>query len=356
MGNQPDYEAAQKYALDRLENELSPKLVYHSVAHTVKEVVPAVQRLATMQGILGESFALLETAAYFHDLGFIKQCEGHEAISMQIAQHELPAMGFSDEQIQVISGIIKATELPQQPNSSLEEIMADADLDMLGQSDFFSRSQDLRVELASFGETIRTEQWYIRELHLLRSHRYFTASARLLRDAQKRHNLQDLQSRLERLRAPQSSSPELIFNVGKKNLSTQEVVAILRSVSIFAESNEEVLVEVVNLLKSMEYPPNQTIIRKGELGDCMYMIIDGRVKIFDGERTLNVLGAGDVFGEMALLDTEPRMASVATLEITHLLRLDQSSFYGLMSTHPEVPQGVIRVLLRHLRSTVKEVR
>jgi uncharacterized protein len=309
-----------------------------------------------MEGITGEPYFLLETAAFFHDLGFIEQAQDHEAASIRMARQALPEMGFSAQQIEVIRGLIQATVMPQQPTTRLEEIIADADLESLGRDDFYARSQDLRVELAAYGSVVPMEEWCARQLQFLRSHRYFTASARLLYDAQKRRNLQDLQRRLDARRAIPSSSPPVVFAVGTKTLSAAEVLAILRSVSIFAETPDEILNEIVSLFHPLEYAPGQVILQKGDLGDCMYMIMDGRVRIYDGDWTINVLGAGDVFGEMSLLDSAPRMASVMALEKTHVLRLDQAPFYELMSSHSDVVRGVIRVLLRHLRSTVRGLK
>lgn len=91
------------------------------------------------------------------------------------------------------------------------------------------------------------------------------------------------------------------------------------------------------------------------LGDCMYIIVDGEVRVHDGERTLNHLGEGDVFGEMALLDPEPRLASVTASTDTRMFRLDQEPFYELMDDRIEVARGIIRVLTRHLRARVRDV-
>jgi len=87
----------------------------------------------------------------------------------------------------------------------------------------------------------------------------------------------------------------------------------------------------------------------------MYIIVDGSVRVHDGERTLSHLHAGDIFGEMAILDAEPRMASVSAVADTQLLRLDQESFYELMDDHSEVARGIILVLSRHLRACVKDL-
>jgi CRP-like cAMP-binding protein len=138
-------------------------------------------------------------------------------------------------------------------------------------------------------------------------------------------------------------------------LSTIEKVIILKTVGIFAETPDEILAEVATLLEEVELGIGETIFEKGDLGDCLYIIADGEVRVHDGERTLNHLGQGDVFGEMALLDPEPRLSSVTAVEDTRLLRLDQEPFYELMEDRVEVMRGIIHVLSRHLRARVQDL-
>ncbi len=192
-----DFDGAVNYALRRLEGELSPKLTYHSFAHTKDEVVVAVERLAKMEGVLGTDKALLLTAAYFHDLGFIYQRKEHERKSADIALDVLPGFRYTEIQVGIIEGIILATRLPQCPKTHLEQIMADGDLDGLGQGNFFDRGLDLRKELASFGIISSDQDWYLQELDLLMRHRYFTKSARRLRNRGKQDNLRKLRALIE---------------------------------------------------------------------------------------------------------------------------------------------------------------
>jgi len=70
---------------------------------------------------------------------------------------------------------------------------------------------------------------------------------------------------------------------------------------------------------------------------------------------LNYLGERDVFGEMAILDPAPRVASITATKETRLLRLNQEPLYELMSERTEVAQGIIRVLSRHLRDRVQDI-
>ncbi len=197
----PDIEQAVRYVLARLQRELPPQRVYHNVAHTRNEVVPAAERLAALEGIEGEALLLLRTAAWFHDLGFIRQGAGHEAIGAGMAAQALPAFGYRPEQIAAIQGMIMATRLPQTPCTLLEQIIADADLDLLGCDEFIERNYDLRREMAAYGQVMADEAWYTGQLDFLRSHQYFTASANALRAEGKKRNARWLGEMLAGLRA-----------------------------------------------------------------------------------------------------------------------------------------------------------
>src|SRR5690349_9652150 len=118
--------------------------------------------------------------------------------------------------------------------------------------------------------------------------------------------------------------------------STAEKAAILRSVAIFAATPEQTLVEVATLLEPRSVSATETIVRKGEPGDCMYIVADGKVRVHDGDLILNFLGPGSVFGEMALLDAEPRMASVTAEQDTYLFRVGQEAFYDLLARRAEI--------------------
>lgn len=194
-----NFEQAKQYALDRLERELSPGLVYHGIAHTREDVTPAVELLASMEGIIDESIFMLLTAAWFHDLGFIKVQAGHEAIGAQLASESLPGFGYTEGQIQIVRGIIMATVVPQSPLTILEKIMADADLDGLGRADFMLFNAKLRREVAFFGQEFTDAEWFSEQLKFVETHAYFTPSARALRDAGQLKNVAALKRKLEEL-------------------------------------------------------------------------------------------------------------------------------------------------------------
>jgi uncharacterized protein len=195
------FNQAREYAEHRLERELSRHLLYHGLAHTRDEVVPAARTFADLEGIQGEPLELLLTAAWFHDIGFIEQSLDHESISARIAAKVLPSFGYTQDQVEIVRGAILATALPQSPTSLLEQILTDADLDTLGRANFMQRNRDLREELAFLGKDFTDQEWYVSQLNFIEGHNYFTASARALRDVQKRANIADLQKKLAELRS-----------------------------------------------------------------------------------------------------------------------------------------------------------
>lgn len=134
-----------------------------------------------------------------------------------------------------------------------------------------------------------------------------------------------------------------------------ERFAILKSVDIFSETPSEYLAEAVDLLQEVDAPAGETIINKGDLGTSMYVIVEGQVRVHDEERTLNYLGQGDVFGEMAALDPQPRSASVTAVSHARLFRLDQESLYELMTTKSGVTRGIVRILVQRLRARVQDM-
>ena len=96
-------------------------------------------------------------------------------------------------------------------------------------------------------------------------------------------------------------------------LLTIEKVAVLKSVNIFAETPDYVLAAVSAITDEVDLGPDETFIHEGELGDCMYIIVNGEVRVHSGDSTILTLGSGKSVGELAVLDPEPRSASVTAL-------------------------------------------
>jgi HEAT repeat protein len=136
---------------------------------------------------------------------------------------------------------------------------------------------------------------------------------------------------------------------GHSDLLEIEKVIILKSTVLFTETPEEILVEVAQILKPVRFVKGEVIFEKGDYGDKMYIIYEGEVSIHDGDHELSTLGRRDFFGELALLDPEPRSASATASSDCLLLELEQTPFYELMAERNEVSNGIMKVLARRIR-------
>ena len=191
-----NYEKAREYILEKLSSDLPPNLYYHSVAHTI-DVCEAVERIATLEGILGEDLLVLKTAALFHDSGFIIQYLKNEEAGAQIAASTLAQFGYNEEQLAIIKQIIMATQIPQTSKNLFEEVMCDADLDYLGREDFHPIANNLKNELMERGIVNSGKHWDEIQIGFLTKHKYFTQSANELRNTKKQQNLAEVQYRYE---------------------------------------------------------------------------------------------------------------------------------------------------------------
>jgi hypothetical protein len=130
---------------------------------------------------------------------------------------------------------------------------------------------------------------------------------------------------------------------------TVDKVVMLRNVSLFEAIPHEVLAGIAALLTERWAEPGERIIEKGELGDCLYIIESGRLRVHDGDRVLAHLSRPQFFGELSLLDAEPRSASVTAVERSRLFRLAQADFYSLVSERPDITHAINRVLCQMVR-------
>ena len=130
-----------------------------------------------------------------------------------------------------------------------------------------------------------------------------------------------------------------------------ERVLALKKVSIFAEIPHQLLCEIASMLTERRADPQRDIIMKGDVADSMYIIAEGCVTVHDGHTKLRDMGEYEFFGELSLLDAEPRAATVTAIRPTRLFRLGQEDFYAAMRAHPEIVRALIKALCRLVRGT-----
>ena len=135
-----------------------------------------------------------------------------------------------------------------------------------------------------------------------------------------------------------------------ENLLLVEKVLILKSLSIFKETPEHILADLAPLMEEEEYEKDTIIFNEGEIGDCMYIIYQGEVRIHKANITLAILKEKEVFGELALLDPEARSATATADTDCVLFRIEQEPFYELIENRTEVARGFIKILCQRLRA------
>jgi CRP/FNR family cyclic AMP-dependent transcriptional regulator len=110
---------------------------------------------------------------------------------------------------------------------------------------------------------------------------------------------------------------------------------------------------VARSFRELKYDTGVVIVRKGEAGVGFYLIADGTVEVRSDGRVLSKLGPGQYFGEMSILDGQPRSADVVTLEPVRCLALTPWSFKSLVTEHPRMALKLLQESVRRLRANTE---
>jgi uncharacterized protein len=183
-----NFKEIEDFMIGRLKRELPKNLYYHGVHHTL-DVLESAQIIGKKEKISEEEMFLLKVAVLYHDAGFLKVYKDHEEVACDLVKAELPGFGFNNKEIEIICGMIMATKIPQRPNTHLEEIIADADLEYLGTNKFEEIGRTLFEEIKLFLDVESERQWNIIQLNFLRSHHYFTPFCKEHRESEKQKHL-----------------------------------------------------------------------------------------------------------------------------------------------------------------------
>ena len=129
---------------------------------------------------------------------------------------------------------------------------------------------------------------------------------------------------------------------------------LLGQVSIFQELSRETLSDLAKRVWQKQAEAGTVIVSQEDAGDALFVIAKGKVKVVlygetGREIILSILKAGDFFGEMSLLDRQPRSANVVAIEDSELLCLDRDAFATHLSAHPTTALGVLAEMSRRLR-------
>ena len=131
-------------------------------------------------------------------------------------------------------------------------------------------------------------------------------------------------------------------------------VEFLKRVQLFEDLDQRSLEAIANSAVEQSYQSGQEVVRQGDTGVGAFIIRSGRVEVVQDRggspERIAELKAGDVFGEMALLDEFPRSATVRAIEPTTCLGIQRWHFRGILESHPRIALALLPVLTRRLRS------
>lgn len=136
-------------------------------------------------------------------------------------------------------------------------------------------------------------------------------------------------------------------------ISTVEKVLFLKGVDLFETIAGEELSSIARITDQIDIAAHDLVFKEGDEGDAMYLIVGGKVKVHSGEQIFAELGERQVFGEMSILDAEPRSASITALTELTLLKIARDDFTEILAEKPEIAQGILKVLTRRLREANK---
>jgi len=132
-------------------------------------------------------------------------------------------------------------------------------------------------------------------------------------------------------------------------LLTIEKVIILKSIDLFSEIPENDLLTLAMEFETIEYDKGKTVIKQGDIGTSMYVLISGEVNVDIDGKIVATLGEKNIFGELAIFDPEPRSATILTTKDTILFKIESDVIYDLISKYSNVARGIIKILSKRIR-------
>jgi UTP:GlnB (protein PII) uridylyltransferase len=175
------YEVQYNEIIARMRADLDHRYTYHTVEHTL-DVIKCCEEICVAENLDEEQTFILKTSALFHDTGFLLSRLNHEERSVEIFNEACKHHEIGENHSLDIVKCIRATRVPQEPQSHLEEIICDADLDYLGREDFWPISDSLYSEMSNCGEIADKEAWKSLQIRFMKAHKFHTHFSKNRRD------------------------------------------------------------------------------------------------------------------------------------------------------------------------------
>ena len=136
---------------------------------------------------------------------------------------------------------------------------------------------------------------------------------------------------------------------------TQEArISLLREVGLFQGVADEGLAAVAGKATEIAFEAGRTIVRQGEVGTGFFLIAAGQARVIRDGRPIATLGPGQFFGELSLLDQQPRIANVVADTAVECLALASWDFEAILASQPGIALAILRGVARRLRAVSEE--
>ncbi len=139
------------------------------------------------------------------------------------------------------------------------------------------------------------------------------------------------------------------FKESKPMYSHLDKTLFLKGTDLFSKLSGEELFQISQIAEEEDFLAEEIVFHEGDQGDSMYIILQGRVSVFTKNQEITILKEGECFGEMSLLDGEPRSTSIKAVTATKLLTIRGENFYSLAEGNINLIQGIVRILSARLR-------
>ena len=185
------YTKLRKKVLRILNKELPKGLYYHGIHHTL-DALHVCNQYLRREKFDDYTAKILRIGVLLHDIGFTASIDNHEIRGCEIAEKLMNEYDFSQEDIEIVKGLIMATRIPQTPKTYLEEIICDVDLDYLGRDDFYKISNQLFKEL-KFNSILEEKlEWDKIQIKFLEAHNFHTDFAKKNRQPKKEERIMEI--------------------------------------------------------------------------------------------------------------------------------------------------------------------
>ncbi|NAS31345.1 HD domain-containing protein [Flavobacteriaceae bacterium R38] len=274
-------EKAQKFVLQKLNEELPNSYLYHNYTHT-QRVVKHVTEIIEAERLNEVDTEILQLAAWFHDIGYIKGGSDHEKHGAEIANEFLTEHGFPPEKIKIIQEAILSTSMDIEPETPLQKMLCDADFSHFASKNYEEVSSLLREEFKQLGIRIYSDREWIEENIKMfnQHHKFFTLHAVEHWQPQKNKNLLSLNKELKKIKKKKKEDRlkasvldgkiqkqklpergiETMFRVTLKNHITLSDIADTKANILLSVNAIIISLAISNLIPKLDNPSNSYLI------------------------------------------------------------------------------------------------